>query len=917
VQAAFDTQVSDGFPWDYNDAQRMGLTSGTKLGPYEILSPLGAGGMGEVYRARDTRLDRTVAIKILPAHLSSNPEAKRRFEREARAISSLNHPNICTLHDVGHQDGVDYLVMEFLEGETLADRLVKGPLPPEQVLKYGIEICEGLEKAHRGGVTHRDLKPGNVMLTKTGAKLMDFGLAKAGSLPGAPASGLTLTSPASRQLTQEGMIVGTFQYMSPEQIEGKEADARSDIFALGAVLYEMATGKRAFEGKGTTSVIAAILERNPALISAVRPMFPPMLDSVVTTCLEKDPDERWQSVRDLRTNLKWITEGGAGTSSAVKHDPWRERSAWLLALALLCGIAFFAAGRYRSVSTGELVRFLVRPPEKAVFSGSPSITVSVPQFALSPDGRAMVFVASSSGADPEIWLRSIDQVTARSLPGTEGARFPFWSPDSRWVGFFAEGKLKKILVAGGPVQVLTDVADSFGGSWGADGTIIFSQLNTSIFRVSSGGGVVTSVTNLDSIQKAHRWPQFLADGRHFLFHVTGSDPEHRGVYVGSLDGGIQKFLLHTESSAVYAWPGYLLYVDGDTLLGQTFDAAHLELRGEPFTVAEPVGRSTGFNIGASASGTGMLAYAAAILQRGRLTWFDRTGNALGSVGVEGDYTDFRLSPNGDTLAVTLVDPKAWKPDIWLIDLMRGGPSRFTLTFGSTLNAASVWSPDGTRIVFRTNRNGQTELYAKSAAGGGNEEAVLTNETQHGAGMDSPNLVCSDWSPDGRYIIGSVPQQSTGEDIWLIPLGGDKKPFKLLGPPSDQIHANFSPDGRYVAYSSNESGRFQVYVQTFPLSDRKWQVSTDGGYEPRWRGDGREIYYLSEERKLMAVSVGAGPTFDIPKLLFQTRVPEGVTSRRTHYVSSRDGQRFLVNTQNLDASPNPITVVLNWQAELKK
>ena len=895
----------------------MTLTAGAKLGPYEIQSPAGAGGMGEVYRARDTRLERIVAIKILPSHLSSNPEAKQRFDREARAISSLNHPNICTLYDVGHQDGIDYLVMEFLEGETLADRLVRGPLPVEQMLKCGIEICEGLEKAHCSGVTHRDLKPGNVMLTKVGAKLMDFGLAKPCSPSGAAASGLTLTSPVvSRPLTQEGMVVGTFQYMSPEQIEGQEADARSDIFALGSVLYEMATGKRAFEGKTTTSVIAAILERNPPPISDVQPMFPRVLDRVVKTCLAKDPDERWQSVRDLRTNLQWIEEGnGAVTASASKRNPWRERASWMLALAFLGALAFFAAARYRVPSSGELVRFLVNPPEKAVFSGAPSITVSVPQFALSPDGRALVFVASSSGASPELWLRSIDQVTARSLPGTEGARFPFWSPDSRWLGFFAEGKLKKIPVAGGPAQVLADAEDAFGGAWGPDGTILFSQTNTSIFRVSSGGGTVSLMTNLDSIQKAHRWPQFLPDGRHFLFHVQGGDPKQRGIYVGSLDGGIQKFLLHTESSAVYAWPGYLLYVDGDTLLGQAFDNAHLELRGEPFTVAEPVGRSTGFNIGASASGTGTLAYAAAMLQRGRLTWFSRAGNPLNSVGVEGDYPDFRLSPNGETLAVSLVDPKAWNPDVWLIDLVRGGPSRFTV--GSALSAASVWSPDGTRIVFRTNRNGQTELYAKSAGGGGNEEAVLTYETQHAAGMDSPNLVGSDWSPDGRYIIGSVPQQSTGEDLWLVPLSGDKKPFRFLGPPSDQIHANFSPDGRFVAYTSNESGRFQVYVQTFPLSNRKWQVSTDGGYEPRWRADGREIYYLSDDRKLMAVAVGAGPSFAVPKVLFQTRVPEGVSSRRTHYVPSRDGQRFLINTQTADASPNPITVVLNWQAELKK
>jgi eukaryotic-like serine/threonine-protein kinase len=876
--------------------------------------------MGEVYRARDTRLDRTVAIKILPAHLSSNPEAKQRFDREARAISSLNHPNICTLYDVGHQDGMDYLVMEFLEGQTLADRLAKGPLPPDQVLKYGIEICEGLEKAHKTGVTHRDLKPGNIMLTKSGAKLMDFGLAKATSASTPPASSLTMTisGPSAEQpLTARGTLVGTFQYMSPEQLEGKEADARSDIFALGAVLYEMATGKRAFDGKTTASVIAAVLERDPAPISTVQPMSPPALDRVVKTCLAKEPEERLQTVHDVKLQLEWITEGDGlvVSSPSVKHNPWQERAAWMLALVLLCAVGFVVAGRYRVPSSSEAVRFSVNPPEKSVFSGPPNITVPVPQFALSPDGRAMVFVANSPGADPVIWLRSIDQVTAHPLPGTERAQIPFWSPDSRWIGFFAEGKLKKIPVAGGPVQVLTDVADAFGGAWGADDSIIFAKLSSAIFRVSSGGGVVTAVTKMDTIMKAHRWPQFLPDGRHFLFHVQGGEPEHRGLYVGSLDGGIQKFLLHTESSAVYASPGYLLYVDGDTLLGQAFDTAHLEVKGEPFTVAEHVGRSTGFNIGASTSTTGMLAYAAAILHRGRLTWFDRAGNSLDSVGVEGDYSDFRLSPNGQMLAVSLVDPKAWNPDIWLIDLARGGPSRFT--FGSALNAAPVWSPDGARIVFRTNRNGMTEWYEKSAGGGGNEEAVLTNETQHAAGIDSPNLVSSDWSPDGRYIIGSVPQQSTGEDLWLIPLDGDKKPFKFLGPPSDQIHANFSPDGRFVAYTSNESGRFQVYVQTFPLSDRKWPVSTDGGYEPRWRADGREIYYLSEDRKLMAVAVGAGPSFAVPKMLFQTRVPEGVTARHTHYVPSRNGQRFLINTQTGDALPNPITVVLNWQAELKK
>ncbi len=546
------------------------------------------------------------------------------------------------------------------------------------------------------------------------------------------------------------------------------------------------------------------------------------------------------------------------TSSAIKQNPWRERVAWMLAVALLSGLAFFAAGHYRAPSTGEPVRFSINPPEKTVFSGAPNITVGVPQFASSPDGRAIVFVANSPGADSMLWLRSLEQVAARPLPGTERAQLPFWSPDSRWVAFFADGKLKKVPVAAGPVQVLMDVADPFGGSWGADDSIIFAKLSSSIFRVSSGGGIVTSITKLDSIQKAHRWPQFLPDGRHFLFHVQGSDAEHLGIYAGSLDGGTPKFLVRTDGSAVYASPGYLLYVDGDTLLGQTFDAAHLELRGEPFTVAEHVGRSSGFNTAVSASSTGMLAYAAAILQRGRLTWFDRAGNSLGLVGVEGDYPDFRLSPNGDTLAVTLVDPKAWRPDIWLIDLKRGGPSRFTLTFGSTLNAAPVWSPDGARIVFRTNRNGMTELYEKSAGGGGNETPVLTNETQLAAGIGSSNLVSSDWSPDGRYIMGSVPQQASGDDLWLILSVVIRNRSNFWDRRATRLHGNFSPDGRLVAYSSNESGRFQVYVQTFPLSDRKWQVSTDGGYEPRWRSDGREIYYLSEDRKLMAVSVGAGP-----------------------------------------------------------
>jgi eukaryotic-like serine/threonine-protein kinase len=893
----------------------MALTSGTKLGPYEIHSPLGAGGMGEVYRARDTRLERDVAVKVLPANLSSDPNLRQRLEREAKAVSKLSHPHICTLHDIGHQDGVDFIVMELVEGETLEQRLLKGPLPPEQTVRIAAQIADALAKAHKLGFVHRDLKPANVMLTKTGAKLMDFGLAKqSGRAPLTAA--LTEMTMEQAKLTSEGMLVGTFQYMAPEQLEGKEADPRTDIFSLGELIYEMATGKPAFNGKSRASLIAAILTAEPQPMTALQPMTPLPLERVVKKCLAKDPDDRWQSACDLKTNLEWIAEGeNPATSSAVKHNQWRERAVWMLASVFLSALAFFFAGHYRAPSTSAPARFFVYAPEKAVFSGAPNITVQVPQFALSPDGRAIVFVANSPGADPMLWLRSMEQVAAHPLSGTDRAQLPFWSPDSRWIGFFAEGKLKKIPVAGGPAQVLADVADPFGGSWGADDSILFAKLSSSIFRVSSAGGIVTSVTARPPAQEAHRWPQFLPDGHHFLFHLQG-DVEHRGIYVSSIDGDKnRKFLLHAEASALYASPGCLLYLDGDTLLGQAFDVDRLELSGEAFTVAEHVGRSTGFNIAVSASGTGTLSYAAAILKRGRLTWFDRAGNSLGSVGVEGDYPDFRLSPNGKALAVSLVDPKMWNPDVWLIDLTRGSLSRSTV--GSALNAAPVWSPDGAKILFRTNRNGMTELYEKSAGGGGNEEPVLTNETQLAAGIESPNLVSSDWSPDGRYIIASAPQQATGDDLWLVPLGGDRKPVKFLGPLSDQMHGNFSPDGRFVAYTSNESGRFQVYVQTFPLSDRKWQVSTDGGYEPRWRADGREIYYLSDDRKLMAVSVGAGPSFDVPKLLFQTRVPEGVTSRRMHYVPSRDGRRFLVNTETGDALPNPITVVFNWQAELRK
>jgi Tol biopolymer transport system component/tRNA A-37 threonylcarbamoyl transferase component Bud32 len=872
----------------------MPLPAGTKLGPYEIVAPIGAGGMREVYKARDSRLDRIVALKV------AHEQFSERFEREARAVAALNHPNICMLYDVGP----NYLVMEYIDGRTLA-----GPLPLEQALKYGGQICDALDAAHRKGIVHRDLKPANILLTKAGIKLLDFGLAK--QRREAAVGGATETI----ALTKANTMLGTLQYMAPEQLQGQEADARSDIFSFGLVLFEMLTGKRPFEGSSPASVIAAILEHRAPSVADVAPAS---LDRVLDRCLAKHPDDRWQTARDLKAGLEWVAEGGGGAAVAVapRRSAWLLGAGWIAAAALVAVLLVLAPWRARP--QGELVRFAVYPPDGNAFARANDATVPVPQFALSPDGRTLVFAAAAAGAKAMLWLRSIKEVAARPLPGTEDCIGPFWSPDSQWIAFLAEGKLKKIRAGGGAVQVIAEgVADSFGATWGPDGEILFGSGSAPINRVHSTGGPFAPVTQLDVARRegSHRFPHFLPDGRHFLFTVRSGLAEQRGIYVGSLDGKTKKLLVRIDAGAVYASPDYLLWVDGDTLLGQDFDADRLDLAGQPFTVAERAGRSTTGESAVSASPTGILAYDSATLRLGRLTWFDRSGNALNSPAPDGDYADFRLSPEEKRLAASLVNLKTGSTDIWLTDLLRGSTSR--LSAGPALNAAPVWSPDGARIAFRTNRGGVIELYQKSALGGGNEEPVLTAEAIRAAGVNAVQLVPSDWSPDGLQIVYTVPNPASGYDLWLLPLASNAKPVRYLSSPADQIHANFSPDSRLIAYGSNETGRYEVYVQTLPKSDRQWTVSTNGGYEPRWRSDGREIYYLSEDRKLMAVPVGPGPSFGVPKPLFQTRVSVGVDVLRTHYVPARDGQRFLVNTEIGDPPPNPITVVLNWTAGLKR
>jgi Tol biopolymer transport system component len=716
------------------------------------------------------------------------------------------------------------------------------------------------------------------MVTKAGVKLLDFGLARIASDSGDE----TITM----------AVMGTPAYMAPEQWDGKPGDARSDIYAFGCVLYEMLTGKRAGQERAAVE--------------------PPALELILKRCLEKDPDDRWQSARDLRHSLEMAWQVFSMPGRAKARFQW---AGWIVA-AMVLAVAgtIFAVREGRAPQSGDPVSFAVYPPEKAAFSPGPNITSSVPQFALSPDGRTLAFVANTPGSAPLLWVRPLADVAARALAGTENAQQPFWSPDSRWLGFYADGKVRKVRAAGGAVEVVAGIRTDFrGGAWGPDDTILFGSGTGPLYRVKAEGGDATPVDAAEAYAEVARIPGFLQDGRHFFYLMQNASLG--GVYASSLDSKTKKLVLHVNISAVYAPGGYLLYVDGDRLMGQAFDAARLQTHGSPFLIAEHAGHTTDFRSGVSASSAGPIAYAGTISQNGRLTWFDRSGNTVSTAGPEADYTDFRLSPDEKSLAASLLDPKTGTIDIWIDDLKRDSMSRFSS--GRFVSATPVWSSDGARLVYRSFEVGLVSFYQKSAGGGGSEEQILSFDAARTAQIRSPNLVPTDWSPDGVYILFSVPAPATGTDLWILPLTGERKLFKFLATPAEEMHGNFSQDGHFVAYTSNESGRFEVYVQTFPLSDRKWQVSINGGYEPRWRADGREIYYLSEDRKLMAVRLAAGPKFEAPVRLFQTRVAVGVNPNRTHYVPSRDGKRFLVNTLSGDPAPTPITVVLNWTAALKK
>ncbi len=712
----------------------MSLISGSRLGPYEVLSPLGAGGMGEVYKAKDARLERTVAIKVLPTQLSSSEEVRQRFEREAKTISQLSHPHICAIYDVGNQDGVEYLVMEYLEGETLAERLVKGPLPTEQTLRYGIEIAGALDKAHRQGIVHRDLKPANVMLTKSGVKLLDFGLAKAVQ-PASSAATLTSLPTEGPALTAEGTILGTFQYMAPEQLEAKEADARTDIFAFGAVLYEMATGQKAFSGRSRASLIGAILKDEPPPIATIQPMTPPALDRVVRTCLAKDPEERWQSAHDIKSELAWIAQAGsqAGVAAtALGGRKSRERVAWILAalfgIGLAVALAVSVMRRPRASGEERAVKLSVLPPQKETFIPG--------MIALSPDGSRLAFIAAGADGQNLLWIRPLDAVEARPLPGTEGAYGPFWSPDGRFLGFFAEGKLKKIEASGGPPQILYSLVTFVGrgGTWNRDGIILFAPSPTSaLVRISEAGGASTPVTKLDDSRQenSHRWPVFLPDGRHFLYYARSRQKENRAIFVGSLDSKETRFLMNGTSNVLFApgssgaSEGYLLFEREGWLVARKLDAATLRFEGDPIPIAEKIQASDPLTAAMfTVSGTGVLAYGKGTSTGPQqLTWFDRSGKRLGAIEEPGYSLDMNLSPDEKRVAVDVVSFDVGGRELWQMELTRGVSARLTL--GDKLEVSPVWSPDGSRIAFGSYSTGEPpDIIEKPSSGVGKEEAAL-------------------------------------------------------------------------------------------------------------------------------------------------------------------------------------------------
>jgi Tol biopolymer transport system component len=860
----------------------MPLAAGTKLGPYEVLAPIGAGGMGEVYRATDTRLNRTVAIKVLPPQFTNNIEMKQRFDREAQVIAGLNHPHICTLYDIGRQEGTDFLVMEYLEGETLSHRLERGPLPLDEALKVGLAVADALDKAHGQGITHRDLKPGNIMLTAGGAKLLDFGLAK---LEQPAQSGDPRKTPASLSATAPGMILGTLQYMAPEQLEGKEADARTDIFAFGSVLYEMLTGRKAFEGKSQPHLIAAIMSVEPDAISKSKLGTPPALEFLVKRCLAKDPEQRLQTATDLVAELEWIaggtTESGAATragTSTARRIPL-PYVALVVAVLFAIGVAAAPLLVARPPNAREETRFLISVPNMPV----------VEALAISPDGRQVAYSATDGGTNV-VFVRPLNSQPAQRLAGTDGAGRLFWSPDSRWIAFFAGGKLKKIDASGGPPQNICETTDLLGGTWNADGMIVFAT-SKGLQRVLAAGG---NPSRLSTTGDAPREPYFLPDGRHYLF--LGGKEATAAIYTGSIDANEATKLLAAQSPAVYAEPGYLLYHRDGTLYAQPFSGTRRVLEGDAVRLADRIPQGSAGAAPFAASSNGVLVYRNDpqqpiigitpdnVVPDRPLRWVARNGTGEQAAAPAG-WVGADVSPDGKRAVVHRHE--AGGGDLWIFTTGETTPSKFT--FDATQdNSSPVWSPDGTRIAFASRRNGKWGLYVKPVDNTRNEDLVVETE-----------LPAAPMSWSGNRIVYSTSGSKTSGDVWSVVMG-DAKAAPILQTPADERTPQVSPDGRWMAYSSNETGRSEIYIRPFPEGPGKIQVSVNGGVFPRWRRDGKELFFMSlvSVGSMMAADIrvaGASVERGVPRVLFQTVYVTTAHGGSQHhaYAVSADGQRFLI------------------------
>ncbi|HET6349864.1 MAG TPA: protein kinase [Candidatus Krumholzibacteria bacterium] len=897
----------------------MTLSSGTRLGPYEILAPLGAGGMGEVYRARDTRLGRDVAIKVLPQHLSTNPEIRARFEREAKTVSGLNHPHICVLHDVGREGDTDFLVMELIEGETLATRLAKGPLPTAEVVTIGAQIADALDRAHNAGVVHRDLKPGNIMLTRGGAKLMDFGLARATGMAGSvPESGVTVgaltQSPTIAQpLTAEGTIIGTFQYMSPEQLEGKETDARSDLWAFGCVLYEMATGKRAFDGKSQASLITSIMGSQPAPISQVAPMTPPVMDRLIQAMLAKDPADRIQSAHDVKLQLQWIAEGGSTAGLPAVPWPGARKVAWVpwaIAVVAVVAAALFAMRGSQGGKSDHPVQAAITPPGGVLFSSS---TDNPLPLAISPDGTTIAFCARNGQGPDLLWVRSLAKDDAHLLPGTEDAQGPFFSPDGKSLGFFANGKMKRVEVAGGPVITLVDGVDPRGASWNRAGDILYgSGAYGPVMHVSAAGGPATAVTVLDTTlsEATHRYPSFLPDGKHFLYLCrragagSGNSPT---IFVGELGSTHRTAVLDVASNVVYA-SGHLVYVRGGVLVAQRFNVSSFKVDGSPVPLEDDARMDERFSRGVFAVSTNgvLVCMTGSNHTRTQLRWLDREGRKIADIGEPAEYTyggSPSISPDGRTSAMPIANPDRGTSDIWLMDLESG--RRRKLTVDNLDHAQCVWLPDGKWLAVMTGSEHRNGI---------NIVAIDGTQTRHLiVGLENAEFV---WPLSAaRDVLLFWPEDTSDSwngSLFTVPLSGPEEPSLFARVKSDNyFNAQFSGDGRFVVYTSGESGRNEVYVAAFPPSTGgRWQISQGGGRQPRWNRNGRELFYRDSENYIVAVEVSqaaGGLVTGASHRLFQFH---GASSPWPYDISP-DGTRFLVTVPLDEDLASPVTVITDW------